>query len=40
MPKVQYINPDEVRKPGMLEFKPIPVNQYSNQFRLTSTVKL
>ncbi|WP_167619552.1 alpha-ketoacid dehydrogenase subunit alpha/beta [Maribellus sediminis] len=29
MPKVQYINPDEVRKPGQLEFKPIPVNQYS-----------
>ncbi|MCY1723569.1 thiamine pyrophosphate-dependent enzyme [Prolixibacteraceae bacterium Z1-6] len=29
MPKVQYINPDDVRKPGQIEFKPIPVNQYS-----------
>ncbi len=29
MPKVQYINPDEVRKPSQLEFKPIPVNQYT-----------
>lgn len=29
MPKNQYINPDEVRKPGQIEFKPIPVNQYS-----------
>lgn len=29
MPKIQYINPDEVRKPGQLEFKPIPVNQYN-----------
>jgi 2-oxoisovalerate dehydrogenase E1 component len=29
MPKNQFINPEEVRKPGMLEFKPIPVNQYN-----------
>jgi 2-oxoisovalerate dehydrogenase E1 component len=29
MPKVQYINPDQVRKPSQLEFKPIPVNQYN-----------
>jgi len=29
MPKVQYINPDEVRKAGQIEFKPIPVNQYN-----------
>lgn len=29
MPKVQYINPEEVRKPGQIEFKPIPVNQYN-----------
>lgn len=29
MPKNQYINPDDVRKPGQIEFKPIPVNQYS-----------
>lgn len=28
MPKSQFINPNEVRKPGMIEFKPIPVNQY------------
>jgi len=29
MPKVQFINPDEVRKPKQLEFKPIPINQYN-----------
>ncbi|HKJ78131.1 MAG TPA: thiamine pyrophosphate-dependent dehydrogenase E1 component subunit alpha, partial [Prolixibacteraceae bacterium] len=29
MPKVQYINPDEVRKSSQLEFNPIPVNQYN-----------
>jgi len=29
MPKIQYINPDEVRKPGQIEFNPIPVNQYN-----------
>ena len=29
MPKVQYINPDDVRKAGQIEFKPIPVNQYN-----------
>ena len=29
MPKVQYINPEEVRKPGQIEFTPIPVNQYN-----------
>jgi 2-oxoisovalerate dehydrogenase E1 component len=29
MPKVQYINPDEVRKSGQLEFNPIPLNQYN-----------
>jgi 2-oxoisovalerate dehydrogenase E1 component len=29
MPKVQFINPDEVRKPRLLEFKPVPVNQYN-----------
>ena len=29
MPKVQYINPDDVRKSSQLEFKPIPVNQYN-----------
>jgi len=28
MPKVQYIDPAESRKPGMVEFQPIPVNQY------------
>lgn len=28
MPKSQFINPNEVRKSGMIEFKPIPVNQY------------
>ena len=29
MPKVQFINPEEVRKPQQLEFKPIPINQYN-----------
>jgi 2-oxoisovalerate dehydrogenase E1 component len=29
MPKLQYINPEEVRKPGQIEFQPIPVNQYN-----------
>ena len=29
MPKSQFINPEEVRKPGFIEFSPIPVNQYS-----------
>jgi 2-oxoisovalerate dehydrogenase E1 component len=29
MPKVQFINPDEVRKSKQLVFQPIPVNQYS-----------
>ncbi|OQB30702.1 MAG: 2-oxoisovalerate dehydrogenase subunit beta [Bacteroidetes bacterium ADurb.Bin174] len=28
MPKIQFINPSEVRKPGFIEFQPIPVNQY------------
>lgn len=28
MPKVQLINPTEARKPGFVEFQPIPVNQY------------
>lgn len=29
MPKSQYINPADVRKPGQIKFKPIPVNKYS-----------
>ncbi|WP_298653589.1 hypothetical protein, partial [uncultured Proteiniphilum sp.] len=28
MPKVQNIDPSQVRKPGFVEFQPIPVNQY------------
>ena len=28
MPKVQNIDPKEMRKPGFVEFTPIPVNQY------------
>src|SRR5690554_1097883 len=28
MPKIQNINPSEVRKPSFIEFDPIPVNQY------------
>jgi len=29
MPKTQFINPEEVRKSGNIEFRPIPVNQYN-----------
>ncbi len=29
MPKVQFINPEDVRKAGKIEFNPIPVNQYN-----------
>lgn len=28
MPKVQFLNPEEARKPGFVEFQSIPVNQY------------
>ena len=28
MPKVQFIDPTEVRKPGFVEFQPIAINQY------------
>ncbi|OJV36628.1 MAG: dehydrogenase [Bacteroidales bacterium 36-12] len=28
MPKIQFINPEEVRKPGEITFDSIPVNQY------------
>ena len=28
MPKVQNIDPSQVRQPGFVEFQPIPVNQY------------
>ncbi|VBB47986.1 conserved hypothetical protein [uncultured Paludibacter sp.] len=28
MPKVQFIDPKDARKPGFVEFNPIPVNQY------------
>jgi len=29
MPKSQFIHPEEVRKPGFIEFRPIPVNRYN-----------
>ena len=29
MPKIQEINPKEVRRRGTIEFRPIPLNQYS-----------
>ncbi len=29
MPKSQFISPQTVRKPGFIEFKPVPVNQYN-----------
>ena len=28
MPKQQVINPVECRRPGQIEFAPIPINQY------------
>ncbi len=33
MPKVQIIDPQEVRKPGYVEFIPIPVNQYQKRVK-------
>ena len=33
MPKNQLIDPDLVRKPGMVEFSPVPVNQYRKSIR-------
>ena len=33
MPKSQEIRPDDVRKPGWLNFQPIPLNQYNKSIR-------
>jgi 2-oxoisovalerate dehydrogenase E1 component len=33
MPKSQMINPEDVRQPSMIEFKPIPVNQYNKSVK-------
>ena len=33
MPKSQIVNPDQVRKSGQIEFKPIPVNQYNKSIK-------
>lgn len=33
MPKVQNIDPSQVRKPGFVEFQPIPVNQYQKSVK-------
>ena len=33
MPKCQIVNPDQVRKSGHIEFKPIPVNQYHQSIK-------
>ncbi len=33
MPKIQMIDPNEVRRPGFVEFKPIPVNQYQKSVK-------
>ena len=33
MPKCQVVNPSDVRKSGQIEFKPIPVNQYSKSVK-------
>ncbi len=32
MPKAQFVDPKEVRKPGKIKFKDIPVNQYKNDY--------
>ena len=32
MPKCQYIDPAEVRKPGIVELGSIPLNQYKKSF--------
>ena len=31
MPKIQHIDPSQIRKPDMLTFEPIPVNQYQKR---------
>ena len=36
MPKSQMINPEDVRKPSKVEFKPVPVNQYKKTVRVTA----
>lgn len=33
MPKVQNIDPSQVRKPGFVDFQPIPVNQYQKSVK-------
>ena len=33
MPKCQIVNPEHARKSGYIEFKPIPVNQYSKSVK-------
>ncbi|MDR2483040.1 MAG: hypothetical protein LBD08_08625, partial [Treponema sp.] len=33
MPKSIVVDPKEVRKPGMLKIKDIPVNQYKGDFK-------
>src|SRR5919112_5273851 len=33
MPKSLMIHPDEVRKSGLIEFDPIPVNQYNKSLK-------
>ncbi len=33
MPKIQHIDPSAVRKPGFIEFQPIPVNQYQKTIK-------
>ncbi|MFW5820163.1 MAG: thiamine pyrophosphate-dependent enzyme, partial [Bacteroidota bacterium] len=36
MPKVQFLNPKEIRKSGMLEIPSIPVNQYNKSIKQES----
>ncbi len=33
MPKSIYIKPEDVRKPGFVEFEPIPINQYQKSIK-------
>ena len=33
MPKCQFVKPEDARKSGQIEFKPIPVNQYNKSVK-------
>ena len=33
MPKIQFLDPKEIRKPGEISFGKIPVNQYNKSIQ-------